>query len=41
MQNIAGRCQHFFCFQKFVDIIQQCFASFPQVNFPANNLNSH
>ena len=25
----------------FVDITQQCFALFPQVNFPANNLNFH
>jgi len=31
----------FFCIQKFVDITQQCFALFPQVNFPANNLNFH
>jgi hypothetical protein len=30
-----------FCFQKFVDITQQCFASLPQENFPANNLNFH
>ena len=29
------------CIQKFVDITQQCFALFPQVNFPANNLNFH
>ena len=27
--------------KKFVDIIQQCFALLPQVNFPANNLNFH
>ena len=27
--------------KKFVDITQQCFAFFPQVNFPANNLNFH
>ena len=27
--------------KKFVDITQQCFALFPQVNFPANNLNFH
>jgi hypothetical protein len=27
--------------KKFVDITQQCFASLPQVNFPANNLNIH
>ena len=33
-QNIAGRCQQTFCFQKFVDIAQQCFALLPQVNFP-------
>ena len=25
-QNIAGCCQQAFCFQKFVDITQQCFA---------------
>jgi len=30
-----------FCFQKFVDITQQCFALLPQVNFPAKNLNFH
>jgi hypothetical protein len=30
-----------FCFQKFVDITQQCFALLPQVNFPTNNLKSH
>ena len=30
-----------FCFQKFVDITQQCFALLPQENFPANNLNFH
>ena len=40
-QNIAGWCQQTFCFQKFVDITQQCFALLPQVNFPANNLNFH
>jgi hypothetical protein len=27
--------------KKFVDIIQQCFALLPQINFPANNLNYH
>ena len=27
--------------KKFVDITQQCFASLPNVNFPANNLNFH
>ena len=25
--------------KKFVDITQQCFASFPQINIPTNNLN--
>ena len=40
-QNIAGRCQQAFCFQKFVDITQQCFALLPQVNSPNNNLNFH
>jgi len=34
-ENMAG----LFCIQKFVDITQQCFALFPHVNFPANNLN--
>ena len=34
-QNIAGS----FCFQKFVDITQQCLAILSQVNFPENNLN--
>ena len=32
-QNIAGGCQQPFCFQKFVDISQQCFALLPQGNF--------
>ena len=30
-----------FCFQKFVDNSQQCFAFTPQANFPAHNLNFH
>jgi hypothetical protein len=30
-----------FGIQKFVDNAQQCFASTPQANFPANNLNFH
>jgi hypothetical protein len=30
-----------FCFQKFVDNPQQCFAFTPQANFPAHNLNFH
>ena len=38
-QNIAGWCQQFFCFQKFVVSAQQYFAFTTQVNFPANNLN--
>ena len=37
--NIAGWCQQTFCFQKFVDNAQQCFAFTPQTNFPARNLN--
>ena len=36
MQNIAGGCQQTFENKTFVDIIQQCFALLPQVNFPAN-----
>ena len=31
----------YFCFQKFVDNPQQCFAFTPQGNFPAHNLNFH
>ena len=27
----------FFCFQKFVDTAQQCFALLPQVNFPVGD----
>ena len=30
-----------FCFQKFVENVQQCFALLPQVNFPTNTLNFH
>ena len=30
-----------FCFQKFVDNDQQCFAFTPQANFPVKNLNFH
>ena len=46
IQIIGGKvylrwCQQTFCFQKFVDITQQCFALLPQVNFPANNLSFH
>ena len=41
MQNIAGRCQQTFENKKFFDIMQQCFALLPQLNFAANNLNSH
>ena len=33
--------QQTFCFQKFVDNAQQCFAFTPQANFPAHNLNFH
>ena len=40
-QNIAGWCQQTFCFQKFFDNSQQCFASTAQANFPAHNLNFH
>ena len=38
MQNITGHCQQTFCFQKFDDNAQQCFAFTPQANFPAHNL---
>ena len=38
-QNIAGCCQQTFCYQKFVDNAQQCFAFTPQANFPAYDLN--
>ena len=40
-QNIAGGCQQTFKNKKIVDITQQYFASLPQVNFTANNLNFH
>ena len=40
-QNIAGCFQQTFCFQKFVDKDQQCFAFTPQPNFPTHNLNYH
>ena len=40
-QNIAGWCQQTYCFQKFVDNPQQCFAFTPHANFPAPNLNFH
>ena len=40
-QKIAGGYQQTFENKKFVDIIQQCFALLPQVNFLANNLNFH
>ena len=40
-QNIAGWCQQTFCFQKFVENTQQCFAFTPQGNFTAHNLNFH
>ena len=40
-QNIAGWCQQTFCFQKFVNNAQQCFAFTPQANFPAHDLNFH
>ena len=39
--KVAQRCQQTFEYKKFVVIAQQCFALFPQVNFPANNLNFH
>ena len=35
------RCQQTFENKKFVDIIQQFFASIPQVTLPATNLNFH
>ena len=40
-QNITGWCQQTFCFQKFVDNAEQCFAFTPHANFPAHNLNFH
>ena len=40
-QNIAGWFQHTFCFQKFINNIQQCFAFTPQENFSAHYLNFH
>ena len=40
-QNINGWCQQTFCFHKFVDNDQQCFAFTPQANFPTQNLNFH
>ena len=38
-QNIAGWCQQTFCFQRFVDNAQQCFAFTSRATFPAHNLN--
>ena len=38
-KNIKGHCQQTFDDKKFVDITQQYFASFPQINIPTNNLN--
>ena len=38
IQIIGGKV---FCFQKFVDNAQQCFAFTPQANCPAHNLNFH
>ena len=38
---LDGHCQQTFEYKKFIDINQQCFALFPQVNFPTNNLNFH
>ena len=35
-QNIAGWCLQSFCFQKFVDNVQHCFAFTPQANFTAH-----
>ena len=37
----AKRCWALSTNKKFVDITQQCFASLPQISFPANNLNFH
>ena len=39
--NIAGHGQQTLLNKKFVDNTQQCFASTPQANFPAHNLNFH
>ena len=40
-RQIAPLCQQTFCFQKFVDNVQQCFDLSPQVNFPSHYLNSN
>ena len=40
-KTLLGSCQQTFCFQKFVDNAQQCFAFTPQSNFPAHDLNFH
>ena len=40
-QKIVVGCQQTFCFQKFVDKAQQCFAFIPQTNFNTNKLNFH
>ena len=37
-RNIVGWCQQTFCFQKFLDNSQQCFAFTPQTNFPAQKV---
>ena len=37
--KVCLRCEQTYCFQKFVDNPQQCFAFMPQANFPAHNLN--
>ena len=38
-QNFDGWCQQTFCYQKFVDNAQQCFAFTRQANFPTHYLN--
>ena len=40
-KTLLGVVNKLFCFQKFVDNTQQCFAFTPQANFPAHNLNFH
>ena len=40
-RRVRLRCKIKTLIGKFVDITQQCFVLFPQVNFPANNLNFH
>jgi hypothetical protein len=40
-KTLLGDVNKLFCFQKFVDITQQCFAFTSQANFPVHNVNFH